>query len=150
MIEVEASSSSDGQGQDSLPLHAVLDSTTQPIRVTLLINNKELVMELDTGAATSLISEATYHKLFPDIYLHRSSPVFLKTYTGQELVVVGEAEVDVKYEQQTAHLPLLVVKGDGPSLLGRNWLKVIRLNWSEINAVARHQRGSLDFLLEKY
>ena len=76
-------------------------------------------MKLDTSAATSLISVANYQKTFPDISLHRS-PVFLKTYTGQELEVVGEVEV-VKYEQQSAQLPL----GKGPSLLGRNWLMVI-------------------------
>ena len=29
-------------------------------------------------------------------------------------------------------LPLIVVDGDGPSLFGRNWLQVIRLDWSQL------------------
>ncbi len=40
--------------------------------------------------------------------------------------------VKVEYGGQTADLPLIVVKGNGPTLLGRNWLKVIRLDWQSI------------------
>jgi len=40
--------------------------------------------------------------------------------------VVGSTEVCVNYGSQVATLPLLVLKGEGPSLLGRNWLKEIR------------------------
>ena len=36
------------------------------------------------------------------------------------------------YGDQTATLPLLVVKGEGPSLLGRNWLGALKLDWHEI------------------
>lgn len=44
-------------------------------------------------------------------------------------------------------LPLLVVKGDGPSLLGRNWLAQVKLNWYEIFWV---QNATLNELLEKH
>ena len=40
--------------------------------------------------------------------------------------------------------------GDGPSLLGRDWLQHIKLNWREIKAVATHAVGSLEYLLDKY
>ena len=38
----------------------------------------------------------------------------------------------VKYGDQTATVSLLVVKGEGPSLLGRNWLGILKLDWHEI------------------
>ena len=50
--------------------------------------------------------------------------------------MVGQALVKVVYGEQEAKVPVLVVPGDGPSLLGRNWLKLIRLNWPEIKKVS--------------
>lgn len=40
--------------------------------------------------------------------------------------------VKVKYEQQSATLASVIVKGDQPAFLGRDWLDTIRLNWREI------------------
>ena len=37
--------------------------------------------------------------------------------------------VNVKYGRQQNQLPVYVVKGNRPSLLGRNWLQKITLNW---------------------
>lgn len=51
--------------------------------------------------------------------------------------------MDIKYEQQRARVPLVIVKGDRPTLLGRNWLRKIRLNWKRIFQV-KAARGALD------
>ena len=59
----------------------------------------------------------------------------LKTYTAEQIEVVGEMEVSVVYEKQSYTLPLLVVKGGGPNLCGRNWLSQIKLNWAQIKEV---------------
>ena len=65
-----------------------------------------------------------------------STSIVLKTYTGEKLELKGQAMVQVRYHDQEAKLPLLVVKGTGPSLLGHNWLLTIRLNWGEIKNVS--------------
>ena len=54
------------------------------------------------------------------------------------------------YGDQVAKLALVVVAGDGPSLFGQNWLKYLRLNWSEIAAVHVTQTDSLDALLKRH
>ena len=57
----------------------------------------------------------------------------LKTYTGDEIPVLGECQSAVRYKGRTpVMLRMIVVKGDGPSLLGRDWLKHLKLDWSEI------------------
>ena len=43
--------------------------------------------------------------------------------------------VEVLYGQQKLTLPLLVIKRNGPSLLGRDWLSQLKLNWREINTL---------------
>jgi len=95
------------------------------------INNKCVTMELDTGA---IMSEKSYHSLFPDLQLDESN-IKLKSYSGQTIPVVGQANVAVKYGQQEKTLPLLVVQDDGHTLFGRNWLFAIKLNWEGIHSV---------------
>ena len=63
----------------------------------------------------------------------------MRTYTGERIPVRGELRVHVRCGEQRAALALLVVAGDGPTLLGRNWLKYIRLDWKEIHAVSEKQ-----------
>ena len=41
------------------------------------------------------------------------------------------------YDQQKRVLPLIVVDGDGPPLLGRNWLKDVQVNWHNIFLVSK-------------
>ena len=57
-------------------------------------------------------------------------------------------EVDVQYQDQQATLPLLVVKGNGPLLLGRNWLMIIRLDWNSIHNLQKETL--VDQLVRKY
>lgn len=61
--------------------------------------------------------------------------------------MVGARDVKVQYEGQSATLPLLVVKGNGPMLLGRNWLGTIKINWYDIHYTPS---ARLQNLLERY
>jgi hypothetical protein len=60
---------------------------------------------------------------------------------------VGTIQAKVTYESQTAELSLVIVKGDGPTLLGRNWLERIKLNRGSIHYTLN---PGLQDLLAKY
>ena len=105
-----------------------------PYKVTLTIEGKSVLMDIDTGASLSLVSEHTYQELWSTVPLQETS-VTLTTYTGTPLKVLGLMKATVGYEQQTVTLPLLVVAGVGASLLGRNWLEKLTLNWKTIYSV---------------
>lgn len=95
----------------------------------------------------TLVSKQKFKQLFPGKALKLSS-ILLLTYSGQPLTALGEIEVTVTFPAQQAKLPLMVVTGTGPSLLGRNWLSTIRLNWKAIGSIT--SCNSLIQLLEKY
>ena len=94
------------------------------------INKASLEMEVDTGAAASDISEVTYKTLWNRKCNERPplkhTNVFLRTYTGERLRILGRIAVQVRYQKQEANLSLLVIGGDGPSLLGRDWIGKFR------------------------
>ena len=74
-------------------------------KVTLTIESKSVLMDIDTGASLSLVSEHTYQELWPTVPLQKTS-VTLTTYTGTPLKVLGLMKATVCYEQQTVTLPL--------------------------------------------
>ena len=90
------------------------------------MEGKEIPMEVDTRAAVSIISFCTWRSHFPDLPL-QSSAIQLKTYTNEKLSVFGQHDVTVRYGDQVQKL-IFTVDGDGPCLLGRDWLKKLRLN----------------------
>jgi len=53
------------------------------------------------------------------------------------LHVVGQFEAEIKYSDQSARLPLIVVEGNGPSLFRRDWLLQFHLNWKQIHSVQK-------------
>ena len=68
-------------------------------------------MEVDTGAAVSIIAEETYRKYFK-CKARTKTEIQLNSYTS-EIKVLGSMEVNVQYNGQQAKLPLIVVKGSG-------------------------------------
>ena len=74
-------------------------------------------MEVDTGADVPIISDRTRRVVFPSLQLHPSQ-LHLKTHTRKSVRIVGHLYVKVQYGSQVAKLVLVVVAGDGPSLLG--------------------------------
>lgn len=102
----------------------------KPIYVTVQVNDVPLQMEVDTGATLSVIGEATYHQMWGDKPPPlTNSNVRLRTYTGEDIPVTGTLEVEVRHAAQQKQLTLIVTKGSGPSLLGRNWLTELRIDW---------------------
>ena len=49
-----------------------------------------------------------------------------KTYMKEKLFVLVQCDVTVKFGDQVKNLIITVVDGDGPSLLGRDWMKQLR------------------------
>ena len=84
-----------------------LSSGQQGIEIPVELNGTSLLMELDTGAGVSVISEETYKKTFSGTPLMLSN-TRLRAYTGHPLKVHGQLIAHLKYQDQSADVPLLV------------------------------------------
>ena len=111
---------SHGSSDGDFKLHRVAKTLSNPIMVALWLNGQKLDMEVDTGVSFSVISETTRQRIFSNEPLHPSDLV-LKTYTDESMEVRGTLNMRGKYRDQKEKLVLVVVEGNGPSLLGRNW-----------------------------
>ena len=117
--------------------------------MTVYIEGKPVLMELDTGASVSVPSSSTWTRLFPGRELKRTNTV-LKTFSGEQLQAIGSADVKVQYKSQSVTLPILVLKGEGPDLFGRNWLKHIWIDWQSMHQVEEERLHTMWAHNKKY
>lgn len=109
----------------------------KPYTVELNVNGQNVNFKLDTGCGLTVMNEACFKDTWKEPLSPELKPVQkkLETYTGEPIKVIGAAYVDVMYHKQRKKLPLIVVEGEGPNLLGRGWLEQITLCWGEIRNV---------------
>ena len=124
-----------------------INAENKGIEIPVELNGIHLLMELDTGAGVSIISQEFYNRHFMETPL-QPCDTRLRTYTEHPVQVSGQFLVQLKYQNQTVTVPLLVVKGPGPSLFGKNWLSRVKLDWKKICSIrvsvtqASHQMSS--------
>lgn len=84
--------------------------------------------EVDTGASRTIMGEPDFVKLKTKNAQLRLVPskVVLKSYTGERILVLGAADADVKWNRHKQCLRIIIVQGQGPNFLGRDWMPVIR------------------------
>ena len=80
---------------DDYSMYTLTGSSVKPLVVSVKLNDVDLEMELDTGASISIISKATYNRLWSkgQVPVIQESQVKLKTYIGEQLSVKGVIEV---------------------------------------------------------
>ncbi|CAC5397747.1 unnamed protein product [Mytilus coruscus] len=143
--------------EDTYTMYQLEGTKRKPYLVSVKLNNTEINMEIDTGASVSVISQETCKQVFGSDNSLEKPPCSLRTYTGEKIDVLGKRKVTVIYNSQSVDLPITVVKGTGPSLMGRDWLHKLQLNWKSIFKIEQlsHNQGpekdkELQDLLRKY
>ena len=86
----------DGEQEDFYTLFHMSELNKAPNLVELSVNGAPLHMEVDTGAAVSLISEATHRSMGDTLPQLNPTTVRLRTYSGKQLTVLGSLEVAIK------------------------------------------------------
>ena len=121
-----------------------------PYKIPLKINDRFIEFEIDTGAGRTIISENIYRDNLKHIPLVRTA-ITLKTYSGENLKVIGKIKilVTLRLEVTVVEEYIYIVGGNGPTLLGRDKLSKIMLDWSTVYRV-KDISGRLDELKTRY
>ena len=80
------------------------------ILIKLKLDDIPLNMELDTGAAMSVMTKTDYKNIFKKEPVLQSTSVTLKTYTNQLIKPLGKITVRVKYKKIDKKLPLIILQ----------------------------------------
>ena len=135
------------------PMFTVSDSRgkCKEFIVPVAIDGKTVDMELDTGASVTIIPKSIWTDVLASKPVeHTDIDVKLQSYSGHEIPVIGEAKVQVAYRDQEAVLPVVITGNDGPVLMGRDWLSVLKFDWGQIKRISLEPVNKLDLLQTKY
>ncbi|XP_038643484.1 uncharacterized protein LOC119959009 [Scyliorhinus canicula] len=113
---------------DCLQLHCVAAPSVAPIKVTVPVNGHALEMELDTGAAVSVIAQRTFDRIKQGIQTLKltDTKASLATDMGEPLDIAGTMMSPFVNRCQEGHFPLIVV----PAC--RDWLLHLWLHFKHI------------------
>lgn len=134
----EEAESSDEQSMDETDayggMYTLSSKANHPIQLQVTLNGADTIMELDTGASRTIISEATQSEA-----LERESscpPEVDRQYSDIHRRKTRKITVELVHKRQHGQdITMLIVKGDGPSLIGRDWLGKIRLDWASADTL---------------
>lgn len=118
----------------------------------LNVDDIKLKMEIDTESYATIISKTDKDRLFPEKEI-KLTKATLNAYGKVPLEHVGILKnLKVKFKGQEVTLSMRVMKGEGPILIGRQWLKIFRL-WplldvnKEVNSC---HKGEISKVTEKF
>ena len=77
-----------------------------------------------------------------------NTSVKLKTYSGELLKMMGKIDLTIEHEAQVINMEVIVIDGDCPTLLGRDIITKLKLNWSTVYKV-EPERIPNELLAEK-
>lgn len=114
----------------------------------LSLDGVPVIMEVDSGAAFSLVNERTWSRLQP-----RAAPrpltSRLRTWNDSPVSVVGQATVSVQYKDIKRELNIVVARGSGPNLIGRDWFEALEIS-VKVNTILDVDMTATNALLVKY
>ena len=110
------------------------DGRNEPITVVLDLNEKAVRMEVNTGAAATLMTQNTFRNINDGNLTLNASDHKIIDYSGNIIPVEGSIDLPVRYQEQVKILPAIVVSS-GSDLLGRNWLCHLKFDWNKMFAI---------------
>ena len=132
-------------GTESYHLDTLTSKASIPIKLHFSLNGAKTTMELDTGPSSWITSESTYWRLCkanPPIIKH--SFISIQTYVGERVKILGKIQVHIVYKKEKIQGTLLI-KIDGFSLIGWEWLGKMLLDWIKMTTTHRQPQELIRF-----
>ena len=125
-----------------------------PITHYVVCFGRKITMEIDTGVPVSVINQATYDSLrarHPTLQLSQPERQ-LTAYGGLPIDIIGQVTLPVIYKQYKKYLTAFVAAGQGPNLLGRQWLRELQINTpAPVNAIGEQSASAeINKILAEY
>lgn len=119
-----------------------------PFKVNLNVENIQIIFEIDTGSAYSIILETMFNDLLGTKVMENND-LALSDYVGNKITPTTKVKLSVDYNNKTTSIWVYIVPNGGPPLLGRNDLILLGIdNFSTCNFTG--ETHNVNLILNEY
>jgi archaellum component FlaC len=134
-------------------IYQINSKSNDKFMIKVKVEGRFMPMELDTGAALSIVSYDTFKLLNSSKRIFKTN-IQLRTYTGEIIKPRGVAFVDVQYRNQSFVGKLYIVNRCLDSIFGREWIREVKLDTADICTLSSSEEKEnipgLDQLITRY
>ncbi|KAK2578340.1 hypothetical protein KPH14_012794 [Odynerus spinipes] len=118
--------------------------------VTLKVEGRPMRLEIDSGAAVTIVSKDFIKRWLPNVPIAKSN-LKLTTYCKSIISVLGYVRVKVEYKNISKMLNMYVSDKNREPLLGREWIRQLRVQLDEtVSSLNTNTTGALQEILQNY
>ena len=108
----------------------------KPYMCNLILNGVPIQFEIDTGAGRTLLCARDYYKVRNEGYgtvdLESGGVTILRSYSGDIIETIGKVVLNANHNGSSQNITVIVVKSNGPNLLGRDFLNTFQIDWTNV------------------
>ncbi|XP_039764273.1 uncharacterized protein K02A2.6-like [Pararge aegeria] len=113
----------------------IITQGNKPYYLKVKVEDSFLEVEIDTGSRISAINEECYEKLFKHKEIVKDN-LILRSYSGSRIDSLGYILVRVQLKSVISKdLRLYIIQGGNRPLLGRDWLRALKITQININEI---------------
>ena len=96
-----------------------------PIEIELGMKGKTVTFEVDMGSPYTMVTEDTVNRVYGGSnYQMNKAKVKVRSYTGHDVLILGEIEMEVTFKSEQ-HRAKMLVTNHKPNLIGRDLIQVL-------------------------
>lgn len=140
------------EGNVEYDLFHIKCNNGEPMRQVVTIVDQNILCEIDSGSAVSVLPDSVYQSYFKNKYELKSCQVVLNCYNGSKITPSGCLQLPVTYDNRTRSITVFVIatQTKQPVLLGRDFISVFDLQLCNVECNNIQQNDYATFLRAKY
>lgn len=128
---VEESAVDDGDDGMAVCISNIRCLKGKPMSEWVGVGGLSLEFEVDSGSAVSVISQNTYMKYFSNVPLSITNKKLIG-FNGGKIIINGLINLPVTYNNMVNKIDFFIVQNEGPSLLGRDFIRLFQLELAPV------------------
>ncbi|XP_055915493.1 uncharacterized protein K02A2.6-like [Eupeodes corollae] len=134
-VEINENENEINQIESIFQINEITKNNDDGLFAKMYINNINVTFEVDTGSKFTIMSMENFKNIIPNKVIEKPD-IVMKSFTGNNVGILGFCTVDVRYKNIMYKLKLYLTSISKHPLLGRQWVRALNINLNELAGIS--------------